>query len=130
MSDEDEEEIEVTSTAFEKNQKAPLYPGSKQSVKDFSSLFMGIIDRLGNLPATQCEDLLEFIRIIIPEDNHMPDSYYKINKSFYKSKVIEFKLCSICQKELNSKKKCPSQTCVSYMSLYSLKPIKVFILDM
>ena len=32
-------------------------------------------------------------------------------------------------KGIELKKKCPSQTCVSNMSLYSLKPIKVFILD-
>lgn len=123
------EEEEIVQSAIEKKQMSFLYPGSKHTVKDFSALFMGIIDRLGNLPSAQCEDLLEFLRILIPNENNMPESFYKINKSFYKSKVIEFRLCSICLKQLNSNKKCPSQTCVSNMSLYSLRPIKIFILD-
>jgi hypothetical protein len=126
---EEEEEDQVLLSTFEKKQKSLLYPDARITVKDFSALFMGIISRLGNLPATQCEDLLEFIRVLIPSENNLPESYYRINNSFHKSEVTEFRLCSICQEQLNSKKKCPSVTCISNMSLHSLKPIKVFILD-
>ena len=50
-------------------------------------------------------------------------------KSFYKSKVVEFKLCSVCEKKLNTKNKCPSESCLSNHSIHSFKPIKVFTLD-
>ena len=126
---EEEEEDKVMLSNLEKKQKLLLYPNSKLTVQDFSVLFMGIIGRLGNSPATQCEDLLEFLRVLIPNENNMPESYFRINSLFHKSKVIEFRLCSICQEQLNAKKKCPSKTCISNMSLHSLKPIKVFILD-
>jgi len=89
---------------------------------------MGLVDKLG-LSLTGGEALLECFRQVIPEENNLFDSFYKINKSFKKTKVKKVQLCNICQKELNSKNKCPSETCLSNQSLYNFKPIKVFILD-
>ena len=50
---EEEEEDQVLLSTYEKKQKSLLYPDARITVKDFSALFMGIISRLGNLPATQ-----------------------------------------------------------------------------
>jgi hypothetical protein len=89
---------------------------------------MGLIDKISSPPA-HCEYLLEVFRLVIPNENNLPESFYKINKSFYKSKVVEFKLCSVCEKRLNTKNKCPSESCLSNHCIHSFKPIKVFILD-
>ena len=66
---------------------------------------------------------------MLPKENKLPESFYKISKSFQKAKVIEVKLCSICEKKLNLNNICPSKTCLSNLSPYRFKPIKVFILD-
>ena len=86
---------------------------------------MGLVDKLG-LSLKAGEVILETFRLVIPEENNLFESFYKINKSFLTSKIIKFQLCNICQKELNNKKKCPSETCFSNQTLYSFKPIKVF----
>jgi hypothetical protein len=89
---------------------------------------MGVVDKL-NLSPIDAQCMLEFFRHVLPDENKLPQTFYKINKNIYKSKVTEIRLCNVCEKTLNSKRKCPSTTCVSNTSLYSFKPIKIFILN-
>ena len=64
------------------------------------------------LPNTHSEKLLEFIRILLPTENNIPNSFYVINKMFTTNLVKEYKLCHICKKQL-ANNKCPSETCLS-----------------
>ena len=100
-----------------------LYPNSHLKVEDFNTLFMVMVIKLA-LPHSHCSLLLEFIRLILPIDNNLPDSYYKIKNLNFKTNVSQFALCKICEVVLDKNKKCPSETCSSHRIIIK-KNIKV-----
>lgn len=90
-----------------------LYPNSHLKVEDFNTLFMVMVIKLSS-PQSHCLLLLEFIRLILPVNNNLPDSYYKIKNLNFKTNVSQFSLCKICEMGLDKNKKCQSDTCASH----------------
>jgi len=83
-----------------------------------------------NLAETHSELLFEFIKIILPENANLADTYYKFKKSFKYDLISETKLCHICHKELKNKI-CPSKTCISNNNAKQAIPksVKIIIAD-
>ena len=78
---------------------------------EFNILFMALISTC-SLPETHSNKLYEFIRLILPDDSTLADTFYKFNKSFNYEMIKEKKLCSICQKEMKLNQ-CPNLNCAS-----------------
>ncbi len=68
-----------------------------------------------SIPANKCDVLLDFIRMILPNDNLLPSSFYLIKKGFLKEKPISYKICSTCNDPFSSKK-CEKQLCLDAKS--------------
>lgn len=92
-------------------------------VKDFKILYLSCVEKLA-IPEINCEFLLEFIRLILPTDNKLPTSHYKIKKSINATEIIQYNLCSICERVLVDKQ-CPSETCFSQSTTIK-KNIKIY----
>jgi len=98
------EEIEI-------NTSQKLYTGATLSLLHFNVLFMSLISSL-NLSENHSNSLFEFIRLILPESNTLPRSYYLFKRSFNYNMINEIKLCHICKLKLK-KSGCPSASCIS-----------------
>ena len=87
-----------------------LFTNSQLTVSEFNQLFIACANRL-SLAESHCQILLAFIRLIAPTENHVPSTYNRIKKTCAGNNdfMQRWKLCSICFKELNQLKKCPSK---------------------
>ena len=68
-----------------------------------------------SIPVNKCEMLLDFIRMILPNDNRLPSSFYLIRKGFLKEKTISFKICSVCNDAFRTRT-CEKQSCLDAKS--------------
>ena len=93
------------------NSDNKLFYKSQVTLKEFNTLFMSLISKI-NLPETHSEILFEFIRVILPADNLLAETFYRFKKCFNFNIPKEKRLCSICKRELKDNK-CPCSTCVS-----------------
>ena len=84
-------------------------------MNDFNTLFISVIDKL-ELAETHSECLLDFIRLILPTNNNLPNSVYRIKKRSTYSKIKTYYLCKICESKLVDNK-CPSETCYSHKTI-------------
>lgn len=80
--------------------KLELYKNAKLKLGQFITLFCALVDKLA-LAESHRRDLLEFIRILIPDEINLPDSYNLILKSLKKPDISSFILCKRCGKEIN-----------------------------
>ena len=53
---------------------------------------MALVSKL-NLSRQSCNILLDFLRTILPSTNQVPNSYYLLSQSFFKSKILVKKVC-------------------------------------
>lgn len=84
-----------------------------------------------SLPESHSEALFEFIKMILPDSNNLPESYYRFNQSFKNKLLKSMKLCHICQSEFVDNA-CPSSTCYSKREEKKInikKSIKVVVAD-
>lgn len=82
------------------------------NVQNFNILYLSLVDKL-SLPVSHSDLLLEFIRIILPENNNLPCSVYKIKRKNVVNEIRAYKLCKICETELVDNK-CSSENCLSH----------------
>lgn len=104
--------------------------GSNIDVKTFNKLFLGVVGRL-SMSAQHADIMLEFIRVLFPLDNNVPNSFYMINNSILTPNVTESILCKLCKNEVTfqkgRKKLCSNELCqASDKYLKSSDLIKVF----
>jgi len=104
--------------------------GSNVEVKAFNQLFLGVVGRL-SMSAQHAEIMLEFIRLILPLDNNIPSSFYRIKNSILTPNVTESILCKLCKNKVTfqkgKKKLCSNELCqASDKYLKSSDLIKVF----
>lgn len=114
--------------------KEKLYQNSNLHLDEFLTLFDSLLSRL-HLSETQAESILEFVRVILPDNNKLPESYYRF-KSLTKTNLIkQIKLCNLCKKELVNGS-CPNDSCGSSRiyqgnkNLISKKSIKIIEADL
>jgi hypothetical protein len=124
--DENEADDSYNSQIFNQN----LYLNAQIKLAEFNTLFMSLITAL-NLPETHSERVYEFIKLILPENSTMLDTYYRFKKHFNYNLIKEIKLCHICHLELKDNK-CLSESCVSHSlekKVVIKKSIKVVTAD-
>ena len=61
---------------IESNLVNKLYKNSLMTLKEFSVLFMGVTSKL-SLPESHSSILFDFIRLILPTDHLLPETYYR-----------------------------------------------------
>ena len=120
LSSDDDDSSEID---YNRNEKK-IYNNSNFKVSEFNKLFLSCCDKM-SLNEKDCNLFLEFIRLILPLDNNIPESYYKIKKLNHKSKIQEAFLCKTCEDKLDHKKKCTNEFCSSY-NLTIKRPIKCY----
>lgn len=78
LTDEECDE-EICFEFLNQNGTKTIYPGSKIVLNEFNTLFMGMVDHLA-IAETHKDVVLEFIRLLMPPDNNIPNSYNLIKK--------------------------------------------------
>ena len=112
---DDYEDDDIENYLNEDSLKKKIYLNSKLNLSEYVTLFNSLTSRL-YLSETQAEAIFEFTRLILPENNNLPESYYRL-KNFTKNNLIqEIKLCNLCKSKLKNNK-CPNETFGS-ISLY------------
>ena len=72
------------------NKKLHFY--STLRLKEFNTLFIALVDKF-SLPENKRDSLLEFIRLLLPQENNLPKTYYMIKKGVNASEIKEISLC-------------------------------------
>lgn len=111
------------------NLDSKIYETSDLKLAEFNLMYTYICDQT-KLNITEREMILKFIKRILPPDNIIPNSYYKLNKHMDLEKSKSLKLCPFCFDELNSNE-CANSNCVKNQNklIYKLKPVELMKFD-
>jgi len=94
----------------EKDEK--IYEGSSLTLNQFRFIFIFFVHKM-KLPLNQRDNLVKFVKYLLPANNILPYTYSSMVKHYFKdlNKPVILKLCNFCEQTLSEgicKKTCCS----------------------
>ena len=96
--------------------KNQIYYNSNINLEEFIYILFQISQKL-KISASSCDLLVKFIKTLLPNDNIIPSSYYKLIQLLNLKKLKNIKreyVCVYCNRTISSQNECKDKKCLRY----------------